>query len=62
MDECPEPADSVGKRAASLSSGDMITPYRSNVRKSLVSARETPGPPFEYEVYATAYAAVLERK
>src|SRR6266567_9093639 len=44
-----------GKRAESLSSGDMMTPYRSKLRKSLVKANDTPGPPREYEVYVTAY-------
>src|SRR5260370_6857762 len=50
-----EPLILLGKRAASLSSGDMTTPSFSNTRKSFVSARDTPGPPREYEVYATAY-------
>jgi hypothetical protein len=34
-----------GKSAASLSSGCMIMPQRSKVRKSVVSANATPGPP-----------------
>src|SRR5205823_13133320 len=44
-----------GNRAESLSSGGMMTPYRSKLRKSLVKANDTPGPPREYEVYVTAY-------
>src|SRR5436190_10990667 len=44
-----------GKRAESLSSGDMMTPYRSKLRKSLVKANDTPGPPREYDVYVIAY-------
>src|SRR5712691_4735370 len=44
-----------GKSAESLSSGGIITPYRSKLRKSLVKAKDTPGPPREYEVYVTAY-------
>src|SRR5438105_7869087 len=44
-----------GKRAESLSSGGMMTPNRSKLRKSLVKANDTPGPPREYEVYVTAY-------
>src|SRR5436853_7254964 len=33
----------------------MMTPYLSNVRKSLVKASETPGPPREKHVYVTTY-------
>ena len=33
-----------GSKAASLSSGGIITPYRSKLRKSLASASDTPGP------------------
>src|SRR6202023_3855054 len=33
----------------------MMTPYRSKLRKSLVKAKDTPGPPREYEVYVTTY-------
>src|SRR5205823_40941 len=44
-----------GKSAESLSSGGIMTPYRSKLRKSLVKAKDTPGPPREYEVYVTAY-------
>src|SRR5216683_3778918 len=45
----------LGKSAESLSSGGMMTPYRSKLRKSLVNANDTPGPPREYEVYVIAY-------
>src|SRR6266498_4279769 len=44
-----------GSSAESLSSGDIMTPYRSKLRKSLVKAKDTPGPPREYDVYVTAY-------
>src|ERR1043166_277085 len=44
-----------GSRAASLSSGGMMTPIRSKLRKSSVRAKDTPGPPREYDVYAMAY-------
>src|ERR1700758_2020028 len=50
-----EPLILRGNKAASLSSGDMMTPNRSKFRKSLVRASDTPGPPREYDVYATAY-------
>ena len=38
-----------------MSSGCMTSPYRSNERKSSVSASATPGPPRPNAVYAMAY-------
>lgn len=46
-----------GNKAASLSSGGMMTPRRSKLRKSFVNARETPGPPRAKEVYAMVYCS-----
>ena len=48
-----------GSSAASLSSGCMTSPHRSNVRKSSVSASATPGPPLLKAVYAIAYLPEL---
>src|SRR6185503_15240565 len=44
-----------GSSAASLSSGCITSPYRSNVRKSVVSASATPGPSLLKAVYVTTY-------
>ncbi len=47
----------TGNSAASLSSGDMITPRRSKVWKSRVVARQTSGPASENPVYTIMYSS-----
>jgi len=50
------PSMRFARSAASLSSGDMMIPYRSNARKSDVSASATPGPSRVNAVYTTVFA------
>jgi len=57
VNHSPTSAESSRQQRRILSSGGIITPNRSKLRKSLVSASETPGPPAQRDVYATAYCS-----
>ena len=50
------PSIRCGSSAASLSSGDITTPRRSNWRKSSVNASETPGPPQSPKIFCAPCA------
>ena len=61
MDERPAATELARKNAASLSSGDMIAPWRSNVWKSSVIASATNGPAREYAVRSRRSARDREK-